>query len=172
MYKNLKTKLLAILLVICFPLYALATEVYFSPQGGAQKRIVELISEAKQSIDIAMYGFTSPEIASALVKANKRGVQIRIVLDRTQAAGRESQSDYLQEHGLNVRLDHQKGIMHNKVGIIDKTILITGSYNWTRSAEDTNQENCLVITNEDDPNVIQQYRERFEYIWQLNSENP
>lgn len=167
MYKHLKTKLLAILLAICFPLYSLAIEVYFSPQGGTQKRIIELINDAKKNIDIAMYGFTAPEIAEALVKAHKRGVQIRIVLDRTQAAGRESQSDYLQEH-LNVRIAHQKGIMHNKIGIIDKTVLITGSYNWTRSAEDSNAENCLVITNEDDPTVIQQYRERFEYIWQLN----
>lgn len=168
MYKHIKLNVVAVLLSMLLPIYALATEVYFSPQGGTQKRIVELINGAKKSVDVAMYGFTSPEIAKALVKAKKRSVQVRILLDRTQAGGRESQSGYLRKRGLAVRFDHQSGIMHNKVGLIDSTVLITGSYNWTMSAEYSNQENCLILTTKDDPNIIQQYQQRFEYIWQLN----
>lgn len=170
MMKSLSKKLAIVLLVILLPLCALAAEVYFSPKGGAQDRIIELIDGAKQGVDVAMYGLTSPELAQALLRARDRGVKVRVVLDRSQAAGRSSQSGFLKANSLDVRIDRGRGIMHHKVGIIDKNTLITGSYNWTTSAENVNRENCLILTTADNPKLIEQYENRFEQLWNSNEE--
>ena len=89
-------------------------------------------------------------------------------MDKVQSRGNESKSDYLIDHGIEVRIEHQKGIMHNKVAIIDDSTVITGSYNWTSNAELMNQENMLVI---DTPEIVQKYQERFQYLWELNAED-
>lgn len=164
-YKSLILSLCFILLPIW---QAFPDEVYFSPQGGIQERIVEELGSAKKSINIMMYSLTSDELARAIVKAHNKGVKVRILLDKTQSRGNESKSDYLVNHDIDVRIEHQKGIMHLKVAIIDDSIAITGSYNWTSNAELMNQENMLVI---DTPEIVQRYQERFKYLWELNAED-
>jgi len=138
------------------------TRVYFSPNGGCTDAIVKQISQAQKKIDIAMYAFTSRPIAQELVKAKEGGVAIRILLDKAQETQAYSKSRYFINKGIEVRYDTGSGLMHNKIGIIDGKVLITGSFNWTAQAEIRNAENLLII---EDPELIKKYSERFEYLW-------
>jgi len=107
-----------------------------------------------------MYIFTLQNVAEALVSAHDRGVEVKIVFDKSQG----SYSQYaLLKAGIGVRNDtNPDGIMHNKVAIIDNRIVITGSFNWTNSAENNNNENLIVIRSVD---VASIYESEFQDIW-------
>lgn len=169
---RLKTTCLAILAVLLTPLSGRSFEVLFSPLGQVESRLVEITDEAEKTLDIMMYSFTSDELAKAVVRAHKRKVSIRILLDETQVAGRHSKDKFLVESGINVRIEDREGLMHNKVAIVDGIIVITGSYNWTKSAENRNQENAIIFTAEEDEDALKKFEERFEYLWQLNAPEP
>lgn len=166
---RLKETCLAFLFVLLIPLTAWSFEVLFSPKGDIESHLVKLTDETKKTLDIMMYSFTSEELAKAVVRASKRKVMIRILLDETQAAGKHSKDEFLIEHGINIRIEDREGLMHNKVVIIDGKTVITGSYNWTESAENKNQENAIIFTAEDDEEAVNKFQERFEALWQLNS---
>ncbi len=140
------------------------TKVYFSPNGGCQDAIISEISRAKNTIDIAMYNFTSREIAKELVSAKDRGVKVRVFMDeKTARDNKYSKDSYLSENGIEVRYyNKDKSIMHNKFAIMDNQVLITGSFNWTPTANWHNEENLLIIT---DPDIVKQYYKRFEHLW-------
>lgn len=144
------------------------SKVFFSPNGGCENAVIEEITKAQKTIDIAMYYFTSRKIAEELVKAKERGVQIRIVLDKSQETQAYSKSRYLLNKGIDVRFWSGSGLQHNKFVIIDQKILITGSFNWTPTAENKNAENLLVM---DDNNLIKKYRTEFEELWKQNKES-
>lgn len=139
------------------------TKVYFSPNGGCQEAVITEITKAQKTIDIAMYSFTSREIAQALVEAQARHVMIRIVLDKAQRKERYSKSRYLISKGIDVKFHFGPGLMHNKFAVIDGRALLTGSFNWTASANKRNEENLLILMDND---LIKKYEERFEYLWQ------
>lgn len=140
------------------------TEVYFSPNGGIGSHIIKAINDSKVSIDLAIFDITSQDIRSSLENAKKRGVKIRIIADSRQAKGAHSVIEHLMGEGFDVKIRHGegRGIMHNKFAIIDSKLLITGSYNWTYSAERFNYENAIFII---DPNVIKEYQREFNKIW-------
>lgn len=138
------------------------SKVYFSPNGGCQEAVVAEISKAQKTIDIAMYSFTSREIAQELVKAKDRKVKIRIVLDKGQKTENYSKSRYLIEKGFEVKYHNGDGLMHNKFSVFDGKVLITGSFNWTAGAESKNEENLLIMT---DKYLIKKYEDRFDYLW-------
>lgn len=140
------------------------SEVYFSPEGHTQDRIIKAIDASNFSIDLAIYGFTSQEIKSAFEGAKQRGVKIRIIADRMQAKGSHSVVQALIDEGFNIKITHGIGwgIMHNKFCIFDKKLLVTGSYNWTNNAEKNNYENTVFIS---DPEIISQYQKEFDKIW-------
>lgn len=122
-----------------------AIEVYFSPRGGCTEAIVRELGNAQSSVLVQAYSFTSVPIAKALVAAHQRGVRVEVVLDSSQKSGKYSEADFLPNMGIPTRLDGQHAIAHNKVMIIDNRVVITGSFNFTRSAETSNAENLLVI---------------------------
>ena len=170
--RRIKNCSFAFLVILLFPTVASGLDVHFSPHEGIQSFLVEVIDDTKKSLDIMMYSFTSEELAKAVVRAHKRKVMIRILLDETQAGGRHSKDEFLSEHGVNVRIEDREGLMHNKVAIIDGKTVITGSYNWTESAEKKNQENAIILTAEDDEEALKKFQGRFEYLWQLNLPEP
>ena len=114
-----------------------------------------------------MYYLTSREIAQELVKAKDRNVKIRIVLDKSQETQKFSKSRYLIKRGFDVKYHTGSGIMHNKFAIIDNRTLITGSFNWTPTADQKNEENLLIMTDEA---LIKKYQKRFEYLWERGRE--
>lgn len=115
-----------------------AVQVVFSPRGGCTEAVVSAISQAKTEILVQAYSFTSAPIAKALVDAHKRGVRVQIVLDKSQRKERYSSADFTAHAGIPTFIDAAHAIAHNKVMIIDKAVLITGSFNFTKAAEEKN----------------------------------
>ena len=120
-------------------------EVYFSPRGGCTDEVVRAIREAKESVWVRAYSFTSEPIAQALIEASKRGVKVDVILDKSQRTDRRSSALLLARAGIPIEIDAVHAIAHNKVMIIDGETVLTGSFNFTESAEDRNAENLLAI---------------------------
>jgi phosphatidylserine/phosphatidylglycerophosphate/cardiolipin synthase-like enzyme len=121
--------------------------VAFSPRGQGQALIVHAIDEAKHVILVQAYGFTNKAILKALVEAHKRGVVVKAILDKSNQSRRYSGATYVSNAGIPVWIDYRPAIAHNKVMIIDGRNVITGSFNFTKSAQTRNAENVLVIQN-------------------------
>ena len=164
--KNIKFSILTFLIIVLSVTISVSTlaktEVYFSLSDNPQKEIIRNINQAEAFINIAMYIFTDKEIALPLIKARERGVKVRLYLDKDQVDYQYSQSRFLVQKGIKTRVSSNKYIMHNKFAIIDNRILLTGSYNWTFSANNRNDENLLII---DDPEIIARYQNYFEKLW-------
>ncbi len=120
-------------------------EVYFSPEGGCTQAIVREIEAARSSIFVQAYSFTSAPIAKAIVDAHKRGVHVEVILDRSHKTAQYSSADFLQHAGIPVLIDCEHPIAHNKIMIVDDQVVITGSFNFTKQAEQGNAENLLLI---------------------------
>jgi len=140
--------------------------VYFSPKGNCEGRIVERMDAAEKTIDAAVYSINNDKIVAALERAKARGVRIRILTDKTQAAGRSSKVPYLHDAGFNIRVHSRFRIEHNKFAIYDGARASTGSFNWTNPAEQKNSENCIFFELED--GSVEDYAARFEYLWKEN----
>ncbi|MRR08309.1 MAG: phospholipase D family protein [Deltaproteobacteria bacterium] len=141
----------ALICAFCLPAYteqfkATGTvDVFFSPRGGATDAIVSEIASARSEILVQAYSFTSVPVAKALLDARKRGTRIEVVLDKSQRRERYSSADFLVHGGIPTYIDARHAIAHNKIMIIDRNTLITGSFNFTKAAEEKNAENLMVI---------------------------
>ena len=134
-------------------------EVYFSPHGGCTDAIIRELNSAKNSVLVQAYSFTSAPIAKALLNAHKRGVKVEVILDKSQRTDQYSSATFLYNQGIPVKIDAQHAIAHNKVMIIDGETVITGSFNFTKAAEENNAENLLVIRDK-------KLAERYTRNWQ------
>ena len=121
-------------------------QVYFSPRGGATEAVVSALDHATNSVLVQAYSFTSAPIAKALVDAFRRGVLVQVILDKSQRTEKYSEADFLKNNEIPTLIDAQHAIAHNKIMIVDGYLVLTGSYNFTKAAEENNAENLLVIT--------------------------
>ena len=119
--------------------------VYFSPKGGCTEAIIKELDRSKTSVLVQAYSFTSAPIAKALLNAHKRGVKVEVILDKSQRREKYSSADFMANSGIPTMIDAEHAIAHNKVMIIDGEVVITGSFNFTKAAEEKNAENLLVI---------------------------
>ena len=124
-------------------------QVYFSPNGGCTEAVVKTLDQAKISVLIQAYSFTSAPIAKAVVDAHKRGVHTEVILDKSQRSEKYSSADFLAHAGIKVLIDDKHKIAHNKIMVIDSNTVITGSFNFTKAAEEGNAENLLIIRSVD-----------------------
>jgi phosphatidylserine/phosphatidylglycerophosphate/cardiolipin synthase-like enzyme len=122
-----------------------SAEVFFSPNGGATEAIVREIDAARSEVLVQAYSFTSVPIAQALLNANKRGIRIDAVLDKSQRSERYTAATFLMNAGIAVVIDDRHAIAHNKIIIIDRACLITGSFNFSKNADQNNAENLLIL---------------------------
>jgi phosphatidylserine/phosphatidylglycerophosphate/cardiolipin synthase-like enzyme len=120
-------------------------EVCFSPKGGCTEAIVKALDAAKKTVFVQAYSFTSAPIAKALVEAHKRGVKVEVILDKSQKTEKYSEADFLVNEGISTKIDAKHAIAHNKVMVIDGETVLTGSFNFTKAAEENNAENLLVV---------------------------
>ena len=152
----------------CFqqPSIPRGVQVYFSPQGGATQAVVEALNQATNSVLVQAYSFTSAPIARALVEARRRGLQIQVILDKSQRTEKYSEADFLKNEGIPTMIDAEHAIAHNKIMIIDTYIVLTGSFNFTKAAEENNAENLLVLN---DPVLAKRYADNW-FAHQSNSE--
>jgi hypothetical protein len=119
--------------------------VYFSPNGGATDAVVQELNAAQTQVLMQAYSFTSVPIAKALVEAHQRGVQILAVLDKSNETDKYSAATFLVNAGIQPLIDDKHAIAHSKVMVIDSMTIITGSFNFTKAAEEKNAENMLVM---------------------------
>lgn len=134
-------------------------QVFFSPHGGCTEAVVDSLGKAKSTVIVQAYSFTSAPIAKALVDAHKRGVNVRVILDKSQRTERYSSADFVHNAGIPTYIDSKHAIVHNKVMVIDKRLVLTGSFNFTKAAEENNAENLLLI---EDPAVAAKYSRNWE----------
>lgn len=119
----------------------------FTPPSGCGAVIANQISKAQESIHVQAYGFTSGEIAKALINAHHRGVKVKVLLDKSNIGAKYSKMRDLRKAGIEVLIDEVSGIAHNKIIIIDGSAVITGSFNFTTSADIRNTENVIIVQN-------------------------
>lgn len=141
------------------------SKVLFSPKGGISKELVRLTQVAAKEISVAAYAFSSKYLGNALVKAIKRGVKVRLVLDMENARKSYSIDEWLLENGVDVRfIKLKRGCMHHKILIVDRIHLMTGSYNFTNDSEFRNHEAAIFT---DNGNLIASFITEFERLWSL-----
>ncbi len=138
-------------------------QVAFSPRGGITDMIVQELNSAKKSIEVQAYSFTSAPIAQALVDAHRRGVNVRVILDKSQKTEKYSSATYLTNAGVPTHIDRAFAIAHSKIMIVDRADVITGSFNFTKNAENNNAENCLVFRG--NRQLVELYEKNWEWRW-------
>ncbi len=143
-------------------------EVAFSPNGNVTAVVVNAINEAQKSIRVQAYTFTSAPIAKALLAAQKRGVDVKVILDKSQETEKYSSVKFFADNNIPVKIDHDFAIAHSKVMIIDDINVITGSFNFTKAAEEKNAENILVIRGNKE--LAGYYIKNWEWRWE-NTQN-
>jgi phosphatidylserine/phosphatidylglycerophosphate/cardiolipin synthase-like enzyme len=121
------------------------TKVYFSPNGGCTQAIIKEIDNANMEILVQAYSFTSAPIAKALINGKKRAVSVEVILDKSQRKEKYTSATFLANSKIPTYIDDKHAIAHNKVMVIDKETVITGSFNFTKAAEEKNAENLLII---------------------------
>jgi phosphatidylserine/phosphatidylglycerophosphate/cardiolipin synthase-like enzyme len=137
---------------------------YFSPVGGATEAVVNALVHATNTVLVQAYSFTSAPIAKALVDAERRGIKVQVILDKSQRTEKYSEADFFSHEGIPTLIDAQHAIAHNKVMVIDGYVVLTGSFNFTKAAEEHNAENLLVIN---DAVLAKRYAEN----WHLHEQH-
>lgn len=127
------------------PIQNSSVDVYFSPRGGCTEAIIKEINRAKTDIYVQAYSFTSSPIAKALLDASKRGVKVEAILDKSQRTAKYSSATFLANVRIATYIDDKHAIAHNKIMIIDGATVITGSFNFTKAAEEKNAENLMIV---------------------------
>lgn len=128
-----------------FTLTNVQVHLCFTPGEDCADKIVNEINNAKSDIYIQAYSFTSTPIAKALVDAFKRGITVEVILDKSQRSERYTSASFIANARIPTYIDDKHAIAHNKVIIIDRTVTITGSFNFTKAAQERNAENLLII---------------------------
>jgi phosphatidylserine/phosphatidylglycerophosphate/cardiolipin synthase-like enzyme len=145
-----------------FPAFATPTmEDAFSPAQGATALVIKTIGTARQSIHVAAYSFTSRPIADALVAAHDKGVDVEVVLDKSQRRGK--MAAYIAAHGIPTRISYRYSIMHDKFILVDGQTVELGSFNYTSAAEKKNAENVLVIHGS--KKIVTDYDKQWRILW-------
>ena len=139
-------------------------EIYFSPKDKPTNRILELIKNAKTYIYIPTFLITHNEIATELINAHNRGVDVRIIIDANSVTTRNTKHSQLRKSGIMLKTENYAGKLHAKTMIIDDTYLISGSMNFSNSGANKNDENLVIIKDKD---IAKLHRNFFLYLWTI-----
>lgn len=135
---------------------------FFSPGSVCKDTIISSCTNAKKSIDICVFTISDNQISESIISAHVRGVAVRIISDNHKSEDRGSDIQMFFERGLDVRLDRSDNHMHHKFAIFDDSLLLNGSFNWTRSASERNEEN---LVRHDNPELIDMFAQQFDTLW-------
>jgi phosphatidylserine/phosphatidylglycerophosphate/cardiolipin synthase-like enzyme len=140
-------------------------QVAFPPWDDAEALVVAAVAGARRQIFVQAFSLTSAAVARALIAAKRRGVDVRITADREQTFGGEhTRIPELAAAGIPIWLEVRYAAAHSKVMIVDpgtqEPVLITGSYNWTWSAQHRNAENLLIVRG--NPELTRAYLQNWE----------
>ena len=147
------------------------SEVVFTRGGSVAEIIERLVQATSTSIDAALYRFNSPRLAGILEDALRRGLRVRLILDRNKYEATPATGRLLSGSRVPFRMLHGRqgegSKMHHKFVILDRQTVLTGSYNWTLESEDQNYENLVMLR---DPHPVRKYVEEFEALWTERAE--
>ncbi|MEG2942193.1 MAG: phospholipase D-like domain-containing protein [Thermomonas sp.] len=141
----------------------IVSSAYFSPGDTCLRRLTDLMRGCRETLDICVFTIADDRLTDAILDCHKRGVQVRVVSDNDKQHDSGSDIARLRDRGVPVRLDAGPYHMHHKFALVDGRLLANGSFNWTRSATEKNDEN-LVVT--DDANLVRVFGLQFEKLWQ------
>ncbi len=137
-------------------------DVYFSPDDGVLDALGKLLTNAKASIYFLAFSFTSNELGALVRQKHAAGLDVKGVMDEEQIASNTgTEFDLFRQKGLDVLIDGNDGQMHHKLFIVDEKIVAFGSYNFSRSAEESNDENIIIIYN---PEIARQFMLEFARV--------
>ena len=136
-------------------------ENYFCPEDDCELHVLETLEKAKDSIYFMTYSFTSDPIGDLLVEKASKGKEVKGIFEKQQIS-KWSEHSKLEKAGIPVKIDEQKYLLHNKIFIVDEKIVITGSYNPSKNANENNDENIVIIHDEA---IASLYLEEFEAQW-------
>jgi phosphatidylserine/phosphatidylglycerophosphate/cardiolipin synthase-like enzyme len=152
----------------------MVVQACFTPQERCSVHILRELDQAKKEILVAVYAFTSDDLAGAVARAHQRGVAVQVIVDREFDAGNErSKARFLLAQKIRLRrlsgmkgnnTEKEGGLMHQKFAVIDRRLVFTGSYNWTHSADRYNDENLLLFR--DAGALAEEYRKAFFRLWE------
>lgn len=140
----------------------------FSPDGQCQNIIVDAINQAQKQILVQAYSFSNKYILKALVEAKQRGIDVRVILDKSNETQKYSGATYVANAGIPTFIDYKPAIAHNKVMIIDHAKVVTGSFNFSAAAQTKNAENVAIIGNA--PQLADFYIK--DWNWRLSESRP
>ena len=138
-------------------------EVWFSPGEGPLACIVQNLRRVRARLDVCVFTITDDRISEGILSAARRGVAVRLISDDDKSGDKGSDLERFRTAGVPVALDRSPAHMHHKFALFDGARLLTGSFNWTRSASGENHENLLVTG---DPRLIAAYQSEFDRLWQ------
>lgn len=136
--------------------------VFFSPEDNIERIIRKRIRKARESVHFMMFSFTSDVLGEEIIRSFQRGVKVYGIFERDGSGSRYSEYVKMKLEGIPVRFDGNKGKMHHKVLILDKKVVITGSYNFTSNANRVNDENILII---DNSSIAAEYLKEFYRLY-------
>ena len=136
--------------------------VFFSPEGGTADAVIYLLDRAQHSIRVQSFMFTHKKIGNALIKAHRRGVAVELIMDRENSRIKGSVRPALRRAGITVYIAPEGMTMHNKVILIDDSLVITGSFNFTWSADRKNVENLLILRGK--PRITKAYLKQHKWV--------
>lgn len=136
--------------------------VYFSPGNDCLNAITDALRNARTNVLICVFTISDNRITREIINCHKRGVNLKVITDNDKTYDKGSDIEWLHNEGIQVKVDKTDKHMHHKFAVVDNELLITGSYNWTRSAAEYNEENILVTNNEKN---IKAYVGEFEKLW-------
>ena len=125
--------------------------------------IVNQIEAATNAINICVFTISDDQIANSILDAHKKGKVVRLITDNDKSLDLGSDIDQLNKAGIPVKMDETRNHMHHKFMVVDDRAVVTGSYNWTRSAALYNHENILLTQ---DPGAVRSFLKEFELLWQ------
>jgi phospholipase D len=135
--------------------------VYFPSIDNCSDKIIKLIDRANSTLRIEIYSFTLDNVGDAIIRAEKRGIDVKMIMEPEELSVSGSEYTKLQNAGISITVDKGPGIMHDKVMIVDSKYVVTGSFNWSNNAENQNAENMIIIKN---PYVIQEFEQEWDRI--------
>lgn len=141
---------------------ARVAEVLFSPGEACLERLRALFGDTRRSADVCVFTITDDRVSASILGAHRRGVKIRLLSDNDKANDLGSDIDQLRNAGIPVAVDTSPFHMHHKFAIFDDRLLLNGSFNWTRAAAASNEENILLT---DDDRLIEPFRQEFARLW-------
>ncbi len=138
------------------------SSAYFAPGDACLRKLRELCRSARRSVDVCVYTISDDRLAEEILACHRRGIAVRVISDNDKKFDDGSDVLRLRELGVPVRIDDSPFHMHHKFSVFDGRVLANGSFNWTRSATTSNEEN-LVVT--DDANLVRCFVGQFEELW-------